>query len=109
MDINMNNLDYRAVEILSNDCQCQLSKHSGETILLGEFNKLVHQIGARQNCTCQFKHYDDRRHRADRRKLDIDNLFLNAYRRTQPFGRRVADKIKKMQFEQMFDQIQFIS
>jgi hypothetical protein len=104
----MNKTDYRATEIISNGCTCPLSFYSGQTLLLSEFSALQEEVGSNPNCQCQFKHYADRRHLKDRRKLDIESLVLNTYRRAQPFGRRIADKVKKLNFEQMLDQAQFI-
>ena len=85
----MNNIDFRAIEIIpGNDCNCALSKLAGKRMLYSEVLEL---FTLRSNCSCTFKHYDDRRHQYDRRKFDIEDLTSNPNSRTRPYGRRIVD------------------
>lgn len=86
----MNNLNYRAIEIIpGNNCNCALSKHAGKRILYSEVLELF--TSSHSHCSCTFKHYEDRRHIGDRRKFDTENLTSNPHGRTRPYGRRVVD------------------
>jgi len=86
----MNNLNYRAVEIISgNNCNCALSKYAGKRMLYSEVLELLTSTDSR--CSCTFKHYDDRRHIGERRKFDTYNLTSNPHGRTRLYGRRVVD------------------
>jgi len=87
---DVNNLDYRAIEVIpGNNCNCALSKYAGKRILYSKVLELF--TGSDINCSCTFKHYEDRRHINDRRKFDIDNFILNPHGRVQHYGRRVVD------------------
>jgi hypothetical protein len=105
----MTNKDYRAIEIISNNCTCMLSKHAGERMLLTDYSKLIQMTGTDVSCRCTFKHYDDRRSQHDRRKFDINSVILNTYRRTQPFGRRVKDQLTKMRYERMLEDMNLVA
>ena len=86
----MNNIDFRAIEIIpGNECNCALSKLAGKRVLYSEVIDLFTSV--QSNCSCTFKHYDDRRRKYDRRKFDIDDLTSNPNSRTRPYGRRAVD------------------
>ena len=86
----MNSINFRAIEIIpGNDCNCELSKLAGMRVLYSEVLELF--TGSNSNCSCTFKHFDDRRHKLDRRKFDSDDLVSNSNVRTRPYGRRAVD------------------
>lgn len=86
----MNNMNFRAIEIIPGiGCKCALSKLAGKRVLYREVRKLF--TGSHLSCSCTFKHYHDRRHNYDRRKLDIDDLTANPNIRARPYGRRKVD------------------
>jgi hypothetical protein len=86
----MNSIDFRAIEIIPGiDCDCALSKLAGMRVLYNDVLKLF--TSSHSNCSCTFKHFDDRRHNIDKRKFDSDDLTLNSNRRTCRYGRRAID------------------
>lgn len=86
----MNNVNFRAIEVISGgNCNCALTKYAGKRMLYSEVLELFTDLHS--NCSCTFKHYDDRRHLSDRRKFDADSLTANPHGRTRPYGRRVVD------------------
>lgn len=86
----MNNLNYRAIEIIpGKNCNCALSKYAGKRVLYSEVLELLKN--SQSTCSCTFQHYDDRRHTVERRKFDTDSLTSNPHRRTRLYGRRVVD------------------
>lgn len=86
----MNNINYRAMEIIvGGNCNCVLSKHAGKRMLYSEVLELLKNSNS--SCSCTFKDFEDRRHKADRRKFDTDSLTSDANGRTMPYGRRVVD------------------
>jgi hypothetical protein len=86
----MNNLDYRAIEIIpGKNCSCALSKQAGKRVLYSEVLELLKN--SQSNCSCTFHHYDDRRHTVERRKFDTASLISNFHGRTHPYGRRLVD------------------
>jgi hypothetical protein len=86
----MNTIDFRAIEIIpGNNCKCALSKLAGTRVLYNDVLKLFNS--SHSNCNCTFKHFDDRRHKLDRRKFDGDDLTSNSNVRTRPYGRRAVD------------------
>jgi len=86
----MNKMDFRAIEIIpGNDCNCELSRLAGKRMLYSEVLELL--SSSHSTCDCKFKHYDDRRHQADRRRFDVDNLAVSPQVRTRPYGRRAVD------------------
>jgi len=88
----MNNLNYRAIEIISgNNCNCVLSKHTGKRMLYSEVLELLTSSHSTSTCSCTFKYYEDRRDIGERRKFDIDNLTSNLHNRSRPYGRRVVN------------------
>ncbi|MDF1589374.1 MAG: hypothetical protein P1P93_09530 [Gammaproteobacteria bacterium] len=105
----MTTKDYRAVEIISNNCTCMLSNHTGRRLLITEFSKLAENTGLNVACKCTFKHYSDRRVQKDRRKLDIESLVFNTFRRTQPFGRRLKDELNKLRFDKMLSEMHLVA
>ncbi len=105
----MTTKDYRAVEIISNNCTCMLSKHAGKRLLMTEFSELAGNAGLNVACKCTFKHYSDRRDQKERRKFDIESLVFNAFRRTQPFGRRLKDELNKLRFEKMLSEMHLVA
>lgn len=95
---------YRALEIISGDCNCPLSKHAGKRVLFADAELLIKTTHFYSGCSCQIKHYSDRRHQRDRRQFDIQSLGANPYRRKQPFGRRTTDIATKLKLEKSFQQ-----
>ena len=86
----MKNIAFRAVEIIpGNDCNCALSRLAGKLMLYSEIQELL--TYSNETCSCKFKHFDDRRHKSERRRFDVDNLAMNPHRRTRPYGRRTVD------------------
>lgn len=105
----MSTKDYRAIEIVSNNCTCLLSKHAGKRLLVSEFSQLAENSGINVACKCTFKHYSDRRDQKDRRKFDIESLVFNAFRRTKPFGRRLQDELNKLRFEKLLSEMHLVA
>lgn len=101
--------NYKATEIRSSDCNCDLSKYDGKRLLESEFKALVKKVGVSRSCQCQLIHYDDRRANTDRRKLTIESVIFNGYRRNRPFGRRAVDIARKRKYEKMLDNMQFVA
>lgn len=101
--------DYRAVEIISNDCKCMLAKEAGKRLLITEFSELAENAGLTVACKCTLKHYSDRRNDHDRRTLDIESLVFTTFRRTKPFGRRLKDQLNKLRFDKMLSEIDFVT
>lgn len=86
----MKTSDYRAVEIIPSDnCNCALSRLAGKLMLYSEIHELL--TNPHSTCSCKFKHFDDRRHKVERRRFDVDNLEMKPHRRAQPYGRRAVD------------------
>ena len=85
----MKKLDFRAVEIIPGNDYCALAKLAGKRMLYSEVLEVF--TSSHSSCSCTFKHYDDRRHKNDRRKFDVDNLAINTHGRTRPYGRRAVD------------------
>jgi len=86
----MNRISFHAIEVIpGNDCNCPLSKLAGKRVLYSEVLELF--TSSNLSCGCTFKHFDDRRHKFDRRRFDSDDLTSSSHNRTRPYGRRAVD------------------
>ena len=108
----MDKISFRAIEVIpGNDCNCALSKLAGKRVLYSEVIELF--TSSNSNCSCTFKHFEDRRRKYDRRKFGSDDLTSNSHGRTRIYGRRVVDihnrsrdRFSKQKAEETFTTLQ---